>query len=144
VALARQTGDRYLVGSILPKCANVAIDLGDLDRAETFGGEALGLFRALNDGWWTARCLNILMVIAFERGDQHRAARLLGGGEHLLHLAGARFNPSDARQKKRATESLRAELGAARFEASFAEGRSASVEQIVSYALDPVAQQLPR
>ena len=56
----------------------VAHARGHLDRAEAFGREALGLLRELNDGWWTARCLNVLIVLAVELGDPLRASRLLG------------------------------------------------------------------
>jgi hypothetical protein len=39
------------IGRAATKLAYVTFARGNLDRAEGFGREALGLFRALNDGW---------------------------------------------------------------------------------------------
>lgn len=142
VALARETGDRYLLESALPKWVHVAIARGVPEQAEGYVQEALGLFRAFNDGWWTARCLNLLTVMAAERGDHLRAARLLGAAEHLLHLSGARLVPTDEARSARMSAMLGAQLGEERFEAARAEGRTATLEQVIQYAMDTAAEQL--
>ena len=107
------------------------------------GREALGLFRSLNDGWWTARCLHLLTSLAVERGDCLRAARLLGAAEQLLDSAGARFVPTDAAESSQLADTMRGQLGSGPFEAARAEGRAAALEQIVRYALDTAADRLP-
>jgi non-specific serine/threonine protein kinase len=142
VALARQTGDRYLLGSALPKWVHIAIARGVPDQAEAYVQEALGLFRVFNDGWWTARCLNLLTVMAAERGDHLRAARLLGAAEHLLDQSGARLVPTDEARSARMCAMLGTQLGEEQFDAARAEGRRAPVEQIVQYAMDTAAVQL--
>ena len=60
VSLARATGERYLLGSCLPKLGNLYLDHGDFARAEPLYREALAAFREIRENWWTGRCLQYL------------------------------------------------------------------------------------
>jgi len=57
-------------------------------------------------------------------------------------LTGAQFVPADVARSNRTSETPRAQLGAARFEAAHAEGWSAGLERIVRYAMDTAAEQV--
>ena len=76
------------------------------------------------------------------RGDHLRAARLLAAAEHLLHLSGARLVPTDEARSERMSATLRAQLGEGPFQAARAEGRDATLDEIVRYAMDTTAEHL--
>jgi tetratricopeptide (TPR) repeat protein len=93
--LARATGERYLIGSCLPKWGNLRVELGDLKGAERLFIEALTMFRELRDGWWAARCLHFLAHASARTNDYRRVALVMGAADVMLESCGARLNPPE-------------------------------------------------
>ena len=135
--LARQAGDRYLLGSVLSKCGRVALMLGERARSERAYREALTLFGELRDGWWTGRCLHSLGVVAAESGDYLRAARLLGAAEARLDAVTGQLSREEAERHTPGQTKGRAVLGPERFDSAVAEGRAMRTDEATAYALQP-------
>jgi non-specific serine/threonine protein kinase len=133
--LARQAGDRYLLGSVRSKVGRVALLLGERERSERAYREALTLFGELRDSWWTGRCLHSLGVVAAERGDYLRAARLLGTAEARLDAVTGQLSRLEAGRHAPGRTQGRAALGSERFDEGMAEGRAMRTDEATAYAL---------
>ena len=136
VDLARATGERYLLGSCLPKLGDLYMDREHHEAAEPLYREALAALRDIHELWWTGRCMLYLALAAYGRGDSRRAARLLGGADAVLESGAARRNPREERQHVELIRRLGSVLSEAVFKAALAEGRAMTPEQAVAYALD--------
>ena len=136
VDLAESTGERYLLGSCLPKLGNLYRDHQDYDAADPLYRQALAAFRDIRELWWTGRCMMYLALTAYGLGDPHRAARLLGCSDAVLDSGGARRNPREEDEYQGVTQQLVTVLGKAGFTATWTDGRAMSLEQAVAYAID--------
>jgi tetratricopeptide (TPR) repeat protein len=136
VDLAQSTGERYLLGSCLPKLGNLYRDLQDYEAADPLYRQALAAFRDIRELWWTGRCMTYLALTTYGLGEPHRAARLLGCSDAVLELGGARRNPHETEEYHDVTQRLVTMLGKAGFTAAWTEGRAMSLEQAVAFALD--------
>jgi non-specific serine/threonine protein kinase len=134
--LARETGDRYLLGATLPKWGSVSVALGDYQRGEALYREALSLFREMRDGWWTGRCLQLLGLTASETGRPLRAARLLGAAWARLESVGGQWMPYYHNRHAEAVDRARTALGSPAFERAWEQGQAMSAEQAVAEALE--------
>ena len=112
VSMARAVGERYLIGSCLPKLGNLYMEIQDYAGAEPLFRDALAAFREIREDWWTGRCMQYLALAARGRGAYLRAALLLGCSEAMLERGGARRIPAEQRRYDEATADLRERLGA--------------------------------
>ncbi|MGE3911281.1 MAG: AAA family ATPase [Chloroflexota bacterium] len=135
VDLARTTGERYLLGSCLPKLGNLYIESRDFAAAEPQYRDALVAFRAIRENWWTGRCVHYLALAAAGRGEYLRAALLIGGSDAILEHGGARRNPSERQRYEQLLIQLPAELGPDVFRDTYDRGHQLSVEAVVNLAL---------
>jgi predicted ATPase len=108
---------------------------GDAALAATHLAEALGLFRDLGDRAGTSWCLAGLAGVAALNEEPERAARLWGAAEALRQSIGAREAPASHATHERLKTEVRKQLGEATFNAKWAEGQAASVEQAIAEAL---------
>jgi predicted ATPase len=131
IALAQTTGDRYLMGTCLPKLAFLLYEIGDLDGARALYIEALSHLSEIRDGWWASRCVQFLAMVAAGQGEPRRAALLLGIGDATLEAVGARRVPREGRIYEQTTASARAALGEAAFTEAYERGRSMSIESLL-------------
>ena len=120
---------------MLPKWGSAALLLGDNERAEALYREALSHIRELRDSWWTGRCLQLLGLLASERGDHPRAAHLLGAAWARLQAVGAPWIPQERVRHEQAISRSRAALGDEGFERAWADGQGMSADEAVAYAL---------
>jgi len=134
--LARRTGERYMIGSCLPKLGNLYLEQGDHAAAEPLYREALSAFRAIHELWWTGRCMRFLALVAYRQGNLHRAVRLLGGSDAVLKSGGSRLIPREERDHVDLIQGLSAGLGEAAFRAALADCQTMTPEQAIAYALD--------
>lgn len=136
VELARATGERYLIGSCLPKLGNLRLELGDYEGAEPLYREALAVFREIRDGWWTARCLHYLAFAVRGRGDLLYASLLLGGSDALLESGGARRIPREERDYELLVRQAREQLGDDRFSQAYERGRQMSLDSLMRLVVE--------
>ncbi len=142
IALAQTTGDRYLMGTCVPKLANLLSELGDLESAETLFAEALGYLSEIRDGWWASRCMQFLAVIAERRGDYLRAALLLGTSDATIEAVGAHRVPREAQRYDEVMAASRAALGEATFTETYERGRSIPIDSLLRLLRDMPAGSL--
>jgi DNA-binding CsgD family transcriptional regulator len=83
----------------------------------------------------TAAGLEVLAWVAGARGEHTRAARLFGAADALRQTIGAPVPAFERADHTSALNATRTALGAARFAAATAEGRTLSAEDAVKLAL---------
>jgi len=116
---------------------NVEIDREHVDRGTALLLEGARITRELVDQLGTAYYVWGLGRVAVLSKNPARAARLWGAAESLREHMGMTLSPFDLAQSgyERDVASVRSSLGAAPFEAAWAEGRSMSPERALEYAL---------
>lgn len=144
VHLARATGERYLLGSCLPKLGNVYLDQADYARAEPLYKEALAAFREIREIWWTGRCLQFLARAHRGLGNHLLAVLLLGGSDAVLESGGARRIPKERRDFEAVCTDLRRTLGDDQFRHTFDRGRQMPLETLIGLALETATPQPTR
>jgi predicted ATPase/DNA-binding CsgD family transcriptional regulator len=139
LALGRSIGDRLSVCNALFNLAQLALAAGDQDAAFLRLAEGIAPSEELGDRGNVAYILEGLGVVAGQRGEALRAARLLGASEGLISAIGLRghadYRPDRAIYGRVEAEML-ARLGQAAFEAAKEEGRAMSYGRAVEYALE--------
>jgi predicted ATPase/class 3 adenylate cyclase len=136
VDLARATGERYLLGSCLPKLGNLYLDVRDYAAAEPLYREALAAFRGIREDWWTGRCIQYLALAARGRGNLLLAALLLGSAAAVLERGGARLIPQEQRDNQEMLQHLRSTLGNETFEATYDRGQQLSLDAVLALMLE--------
>jgi DNA-binding CsgD family transcriptional regulator len=139
LALGRSIGDRLSICNALFNLAQLALAAGDQDAAFLRFAEGIAPSEELGDRSNVAYILEGLGIVAGERGEALRAARLLGASEGLISAIGLRGH-TDYRPDRAIYERIEAQvlarLGEAAFEAAKEEGRAMSPGQAVEYALE--------
>jgi predicted ATPase/class 3 adenylate cyclase len=134
--LARTTGERYLIGSCLPKLGNVYVDQGDFAAAIPLYREALAAFRDLREVWWTGRCLQYLAVAAHGVDNHLLATLLLGSSDAVLESGGAQRIPPEQQRYLDLTERLEQELGSFMYADTYDRGHQMTLESILALVFD--------
>jgi len=111
-----------------------ALAQGDATLATTHLVEALILSRDLGDRAGTSWCLAGLAGVAALNEEPERAAWLWGAAEALRQSIGVREAPASQATRERLKAKVRNQLGKAVFNAKWAEGQSASVEEAIAEA----------
>jgi tetratricopeptide (TPR) repeat protein len=111
-----------------------ALAKGNAVLAATHLAEALGLFHDLGDRAGVSWCLAGLAGAAALNEEPERAAWLWGAAEALRQSIGARHAPAARVTRERLQAAVRQQLGEATFNAKWAEGQAASVEQAIAEA----------
>jgi hypothetical protein len=99
---------------------------------------ALTQFRNLDDRAGVSWCLRGLGSLAALSARPMRAARLWGAAEQLRVALGCRSAPAGQAAYQRARELAREQVGAAAFEAAWAEGQAFTLDQALAYACEGV------
>jgi predicted ATPase/class 3 adenylate cyclase/DNA-binding CsgD family transcriptional regulator len=133
-AIARDSGQRLVLGKAFWIDGQIARSIGDLDRAEDRTHEALSLAAASSDRPGVADALEQLAGLACSRESWSEAARLFGAGQSLRTAMGyARF-PRLQPQHEADVAATRAALDEEVFEGTFGEGATLSMDEAISYA----------
>ncbi|MFI7705051.1 ATP-binding protein [Nonomuraea sp. NPDC049480] len=112
--------------------------LGDCSRAEALVTEATEFTGRIEDRWCLTQCLEVLAWVAGARGDQERAAGLLGAAHALWQAVGAAPERLcyHATWHEHCAEQARGVLGQRAFERAFQGGTRLGQERAVSYATE--------
>ena len=113
----------------------VALGQGDHARASALFGEAMELFRMLEDPVSIAECLEGFAGLAGAQGEGERAARLYGAAASLRKSLGAPLLPGDRPRYERQLSAARSLVAEEVWEASWLEGHAMTPEQAMAYAL---------
>jgi DNA-binding SARP family transcriptional activator len=115
--------------------AVIAWRRGDLDRAQAWARDALGLLRGAGDRWFASRTLQVLGYMHAERGDVVLGTKLLAASEAMRGEVGARLMAFEVPEWNRAVEHVRSQLGGAAFTAVWREGAALDFEGATEFAL---------
>jgi predicted ATPase/DNA-binding SARP family transcriptional activator len=137
LALNRLLGEDVGIALNLGNLAFAALERGQADRAydflaEAFDGPSLGGF-----GEWAAIMLVGLSAVLCVRGDDRRAAQLLGASNHLLEDAGASLDSIEGRIHARTATTLRERLSEDAFSKAVTEGRALTLSEAIDLAVMP-------
>jgi tetratricopeptide (TPR) repeat protein len=135
-SLARLTeaGDRRGIAIGLWGRAGLTLFEGDHVTARTLYEESLALCRKINYLWFIPACLEGLAAVVFTQGDPAWAARLWGKAESIRAAIGAPAPPIIHTLSKPAMAAARLQLGEDTFTAMWAEGRTMTLEQVLTQA----------
>ena len=129
----QEFGDRYMKARILMGLARLSFFEGNTEKAEAGWKDSLMLFEELGADHFASLILADLAEIAQDRGDQRRAARLLGAHKALMETI---TNPEERTHggfppyRKEAFVRYSAE-----YPEEWAEGQRMTLEQAIEYAL---------
>jgi tetratricopeptide (TPR) repeat protein len=135
LALHQQLGDKREVARTLVNLASVAMDEGYFTLAHNRLLESLSLIEELGDKKTLVRCLAGLANVAQKSGSPERASTLLGVVQTLLGSVGISLPPAAQREHIECLSSARAKLSEAQWEATWAKGRSMTIDEAIAYAL---------
>ena len=133
--LEQELGNAHGVAASLNNMGKAASALGQPDQAKRHLLEALRLERELGDTTYLLHTVAELINLEFSAGHLVQAATLLGAEETLRENLGSPFLEDERNEFEGNKVELRAELGAAKFSAAWAEGRAMDRERVIAYAL---------
>jgi non-specific serine/threonine protein kinase len=136
VAAYKRAGHQSGVSASLLNLGAAACEAGDLRTAGSSFREGLTIARMLGSRVDISAALDGLGAVAAKRGAWTRAARLAGAAEALREAIGSELDAVDRAFRERSQAELRAALGEAALEAALAEGRAATLERMIEYALE--------
>ena len=138
LAAARERGDRLVTYIGLFTASQVAIALGDVDRARGQLEEGVRLSQETGDLANLAYVLDALAVVESSTGQARRVALLLGAAEALRELVGATvygYYQPDPALREGAAATARAVLGDKAFDDAVDEGRRLDADQAAALVL---------
>ena len=142
LALRQKVGDKGGSAHTFAILGRVAFAQNNYEQAAACYQESLALRQESGEKDGVAAALEGLAGISAVQGQARRAAKLLGAAETLRESTGVAVPPMDRAFKERIIATVRAQLGEKAFTAAWAEGRSFTLEQALSYQvpLTPVKQ----
>ena len=138
VGIAREGGDDWMVAACLLNGGRTARQLGELDGASDRLTDALRGFVALENAWGIAACVAAIAVLAVDRGQHVRAARLYGAEEAIRERARLGLWPTIEAEHAAGLRATASALGAD-WERTRVEGRALSQDEAIAEARALVA-----
>jgi non-specific serine/threonine protein kinase len=133
----RTQRDQLGIASSLANLGKLALLRQDYAGAESFFRESLALRQMSGDRAGLLSPLSGVAETAMRRGDAVRSARLYSACEALHQEFGFPMTPEDRKKHDHRVAALCEQLGQADFEATWAMGKSMTMDQAVAYALQP-------
>jgi predicted ATPase/class 3 adenylate cyclase len=134
--LYRELGQKGGLQYALDNLGWAALMRGDHRRAEAFSKECLQLCLDLGDKLVAAEALEALACSFGARGETERVPRLFGAARTLREEVGYRHDPREHAIREPYLSSARSRLAAEAWELTWKEGRTMTLEEAVSYALE--------
>jgi len=136
LALARELNDTYYISAALHNLGQMVHHQGDDARAHSLLVESIQLVRKLGDTPSISVLLADIAGVWAAQGDPVRAARLFGVAEALRDKMQVSMYAAQREAYHRDLERARAQLDEATWQAAWAEGRSMTLDQALSMALE--------
>ncbi len=124
LARADELGDQNLRSLALYGLGAIAVSEGAFDLARVRLDEALRLVRERGDRWLETEIWDMLGQMALRQSEFEEAARFLGRGDGIREQLGTQVSPVHRAPHAAAVEALRNELGDARYQVLWDEGRA--------------------
>ena len=135
LALVRSLGNDFLVASEAANLSMVERQLGNLAVAEDLDREALVVGGRIGDEFTKPFAIAGLAAIATDRGENERAATLLGASEAMMESQHMEWPPDERPHYELLLADLSTAMGPGAFEAARARGRSMALGDAVAFAL---------
>ncbi|HEX6288940.1 MAG TPA: tetratricopeptide repeat protein [Herpetosiphonaceae bacterium] len=136
----RELGDKGSMATSLKHLGQAALFQGNVEQAAACSRESFMLYRDAGVKQEIAECLEMMAAIVWAQGAAAWAVRLLGAAASLRDDLGAHPSPAERAHCDDMLAAARQRLGAAAFQAAWAEGRALTPEQAVAAgdrALEP-------
>jgi non-specific serine/threonine protein kinase len=133
--LFEQSDNKNYLAYVRRRLGQVALHQGDLGRATALCQDSLRLNLDVSSRRGVAASLATCASVARSRGQTLVAARLFGAVAALLDELGEQLTPVDEVEMESHRADVRAQLGAAAFDAEFDRGRAQPLDSIVAEAL---------
>ena len=127
----QQVGDISYIAMLTLRQGYIVSAQGDTTRAMTLFHEALRLALSIGDTHRTAECLEAIGITLGEQGQMERSIRILSAVARMRDITGEPPRPTLRAAIDRTIAALRASLGDSAFEAAWAVGGAASLDQLV-------------
>jgi non-specific serine/threonine protein kinase len=134
LALVKRQGNELMVASEAGNLSMVERQLGNLDEAEALAHESLDISERIGDTFTPPFMLSGLAMIALERGDAERAARLIGAAEAHMEATNMAWPPDERPHYELLLERLPEVMGTASFEAARDAGRALDLASGIALA----------
>lgn len=125
---SRVAGEQYNLGCVY-------VHQNRLTKAREMLTSALHEYRGENDEAGIAYCLNAFAAVAAVEKEPVRAAKLYGAAAAILERLGIVLDPDDQLDWDRYTDVARRQIKRVRFDRELQEGRTLSVDQAVTIAM---------
>ena len=135
LAITRKLGDDYLTAHTLANLASLQLRCEDLDGVQAVLEESLRIRQELGDRDGISVSLGGLAILATRLGLTVRGARLSAAAETLRKEIGGVLDEPERVEFTQTVDRLRAELGDGPFDREWNWGRSASLDEVIDYAL---------
>jgi tetratricopeptide (TPR) repeat protein len=119
----------------LRRLGQIALQLSEIERAATYIEESLTLNLQQGDRRGIAACRAAWAAMLVAQGRTLDAVRLYGAARTLLESYQTKMMPIDQDRYERSVAALRAQFGAATFDAAESAGRLLTMEQAVALAI---------
>ena len=139
IGMMRKVGDRWGLSYTLVRLSDENLHSGQIDRARTLLDESLTLAREIAS---TTSMANVLLGYAgwaAAHGQPVQAAQLIGAADGVMDDVNARWWPDEQLAYDFTAASIHALLDDAAWEATYAEGRTMTLDQAIAYALEEKA-----
>jgi tetratricopeptide (TPR) repeat protein len=132
LALCQEMGDRWNASWALADLGRIKAYRGDVSAALTFHGQSLEVAREIHEDWPLAYCLEGWASVVATQGKCAWAARLWGAAESSRERCGIPLSPVERVDYEPAVAAARTWLGEQEFTTAWAEGRTKTLEQVLS------------
>jgi predicted ATPase len=136
LVLARETEDKWMIAMALANLGFATLHYGDHEQAAALLLEGLELGRELGDKMTQAECLEGLACVAATRGEAPQTAQLFGVAEVSREAMGVPLPPEEHALREPYMVDARSRLDGSAWENAWEQGRSMSLDEAVSYALE--------
>jgi hypothetical protein len=131
-------GDYRTAAHAHSNLAEVTAMTGDLEAAGHHLRACLRIRRDIGSAYWIAASLDEAAGLVSELGRAEAGPRLLGAAEAVRRDGALSLTSAEQTKLTEVAGGLRAALGDAAFEASYAEGLAMTMDEAIAYALDEV------
>ena len=133
----RELGDQAGVAWATYALAYASYYSADYEKSERLFADSLKLRNEQGSIEGAALCLAGFASLAARKADLTRAARLYGATEALIESVGVRLSPYDRADYDKHRAGVLSKMGEDKFTAEWRRGQTMSLEDAVSYGLDP-------
>ncbi len=134
--LMRQVGDKWVIANFLDNLGNSARELNDFATARDLYRESLTITHEFGDKWLIAYLLEDISVLATLQSQPERALCLVEAADVLRKEIGSPLSSAEHAKLQEKLKPVYEALDDVEQATAIAKGRSLSLQQVITFALD--------